>query len=133
MIPNHFYIFTIFKCDYNVGITIWRCLSNYCIRYLCTYIKSHLDVFQNYIQSASAGILHNYTVSANPWNLWKLSDDRKPPHQEIEEILANDAVEAAFSIIYLRLLFSSGLNFSIKYILYTPLKFCCHRKLQKTP
>ena len=50
-----------------------------------------------------------------------------------EEILANDAVEAAFSIIYLRLLFSSGLNFSIKYILYTPLKFCCHRKLQKTP
>ena len=83
MIPNHFYIFTIFKCDYNVGITIWRCLSNYCIRYLCTYIKSHLDVFQNYIQSASAGILHNYTVSANPWNLWKLSDDRKPPHQEI--------------------------------------------------
>ena len=66
---------------YHYYLLIWRCLRNYDVRYLCTYIKSHRS-----------------------------------------DVSSVNAVEATFAVIYLWLLFSAGLNLSIKYVSYDSLK-----------
>ena len=58
-----------------------------------------------------------------PRNLWKLSANGKLPHQNSKEIPAVKAVDATFAFIYLCLLHSAGLNFSIKYISYVSCVF----------
>ena len=58
---------------YHYYLLVWLCLSNFDVRYLCAYIKSHRS-----------------------------------------DVSSVNAVEAMFAVIYLCLLFSVGLNFSIK-------------------
>ena len=62
---------------YHYYLLVWRCLSNYDVRYLCAYIKSHRS-----------------------------------------DVSSVNAVEATFAVIYLCLLFSTGLNFTIKCLLW---------------
>ena len=62
---------------YHYYLLIWRCLSNYGVRYLCAYIKSHRS-----------------------------------------DVSSVNAVKATLAVIYLCLLFSVDLNFSIKYVSY---------------
>ena len=114
----------------------WHCLSNYDVRYLCAYIKSHWsDVFLWTLQKVSELYLilrvgnhlqmesFHRSLGNLPRNLWKLSANGKLPHQNSKEIPAVKAVEATFAFIYLCLLHSAGLNFSIKYISYVSCVF----------
>ena len=90
---SRFYDFQVWlQCwRYHYCLLIWRCLSNYDIRYLCAYIKSHKS-----------------------------------------DVSSVNAVEVKFDVIYLCLLFSVGLNFSIKYVSYDSLKILLSSWIAKT-
>ena len=75
---------------YHYYLLFWHCLSNYDVRYLCAYIKSHR-----------------------------------------RDVSSVNAVEATFAVIYFCLLFSVGLNFSIKYVSYDSLKILLSSRIAK--
>ena len=75
---------------YHYYLLIWHCLSNYDVRYLCAYIKSHRS-----------------------------------------DVSSVNAVEATFAVIYLCLLFSLGLNFSIKCASYDSFKIWLSSRIAK--
>ena len=75
----------------------------------------------NLTQYPGVVILCKRTVSADKWvihqNICGNCPPTENPHtRESEEIPLLYAVETTFGIIYLCLLFSTGLNFSIKYV-----------------
>ena len=83
-------------------------------------------------------IFRNWTVSADPREMHQNICGNCPATENLhttksEEISALYGVEATFTIIYLCLLFSSGLSFSIKYVSYDSLNILLYSELQRTP
>ena len=146
MTHEQFHVFTIFKCDYNVGITniivlfdvltYFTCFTYFTyLTYLCAYISlvemmffcKHCKKYWNFTQSSGVEILRKRTVSADPWVIHPKICGNCPPTEnlltrKLEEIPALYAVEATFVIIHLCLLFSAGFNFLIKYVSHDYLK-----------
>ena len=116
-------------------LLIWRFLSNYDVRYLCAYIKSDWNyVFPWTLQKIPE--LYPIPWCRNPpqtnsfrrvWAIhWKICGNCPPTEslhtRKSEEMQVLSAVESTFAFIYLCLLFSAGLDFSKKYVLYDSLK-----------
>ena len=130
---------------YHYYLLIWRCLSNYDVRYLCAHIESHWnDVFlwnwknTGTLPHPSVRIfLRKRTVSADSRLIClKIYGNCLPTEnlytRKSEEIPAPYTVEATFAIIYLCLLFSAVLNFSMKYVSYDFVKILLSSILQIT-
>ena len=87
----------------------------------------HYRKYGNFTQSTIVEITRKRTFSGDPWSIHPKICGNCPPKEnflsrKLEEITVLYAVKAAFAIIYLCALYSSDLNFSIKYVSYSPLK-----------
>ena len=116
-----FHLFTIFKCDYNVGVTI--------ISYLFDVVEATMtsDVYVHILNLIERCFFCEHfkkylnCISREPSAIHPKIFRNCPPTENLhskksEEIPVLYAVEATFAIIYMCLLISAGLNFSIKYV-----------------
>ena len=108
---------TIFKCDYNVGVTIINYLFNvFDVRYLwrqlwrqifmCIYqietmlFYEHCKEYRNFMQSSGVEILRKRSVSADPWVIHpKICGNCNLHIGKSEEIPSLYAVAATFAVI----------------------------------
>ena len=95
--------------------------------YTYTFFCEHSKKYRNFTQSLGTEILRQQTVSADPREICPKIYGNCPPTEILhtrksEKIPGLYSVEVTFAIIYSCLLFSTGLNFSIKYVSYDSLK-----------
>ena len=91
------------------------------------FFCEHCKKYWNFTQSPSVEIHRKWTVYADPWVIHSKICGNCPLTEKLqtrnsEEISALCAMEGTFAIIYLCLLFSAGLHFSIKYVSYDSFK-----------
>ena len=140
MTHNRLHVFTIFKCVYNVGVTIINYLFDvFNVRYLwrqlwrqifmCIYqietilFYEHCKEYRNFMQSSDVEILRKRTVSADPWVIHpKICGNCNLHIGKSEEIPSLCAVAATFAVIWLRFLLRASWNFSKKCVSYFSFK-----------
>ena len=97
----------------------------------------HCKKYRKFTQSPGAEILLKWTIFTDPRAIHLKICGNCPPSENLysrksEEILWIDTVEATFAIIYLCLLFSTGLDFWIKYVSYDSFKILLSSRIAKS-